>query len=318
MTTNQTIDGDKLAIPLTAEQFVKGYCERSGISLSEFYEAMVPMPDPRSPAGWAAVSNNPLCVKAHVELYSPEASKPAAQANGEPVADDHIPVEGMFRIEDTEKERIVWIKGGGFKCSSYDFCHFGENLNFVGLKWEWNGDLKLVMGWSCAPELRVKPEPIRHSQFSLLGGFPNIGGEPVLGPNGWQVDACHTEQATGSASICGDNRELKPASQLQGDPVTLNGKTTIREYVSNSVPEDQIGDDWTKGYEECKRRIHQMFQQPVNAEQPAPVAVVLPARPRADEEEYERMTDYEKGLLHGGIELWDKIDEAIRLAAKSR
>lgn len=52
--------------------------------------------------------------------------------------------------------------------------------------------------------------------------------------------------------------------------------------------------------------------------QPAPVAVVLPARPRADEEEYERMTDYEKGLLHGGIELWDKIDEAIRLAAKSR
>ena len=51
---------------------------------------------------------------------------------------------------------------------------------------------------------------------------------------------------------------------------------------------------------------------------PAPVAVVLPARPRADEEEYERMTDYEKGLLHGGIELWDKIDEAIRLSAKSR
>ncbi|NNA69440.1 hypothetical protein [Pseudomonas gessardii] len=49
------------------------------------------------------------------------------------------------------------------------------------------------------------------------------------------------------------------------------------------------------------------------AEHPAPVAVVLPARPRADEEEYERMTDYEKGLLHGGIELWDKIDEVTRL-----
>lgn len=37
-------------------------------------------------------------------------------------------------------------------------------------------------------------------------------------------------------------------------------------------------------------------------------SVVLPARPRADEENYERMTDYEKGLLHGAIELWDKID----------
>ncbi|WP_458736984.1 hypothetical protein [Pseudomonas chlororaphis] len=48
-------------------------------------------------------------------------------------------------------------------------------------------------------------------------------------------------------------------------------------------------------------------------EQPVPVAVVLPERPRADEDEYERMTDYEKGLLHGGIELWDKISEAIRL-----
>lgn len=33
---------------------------------------------------------------------------------------------------------------------------------------------------------------------------------------------------------------------------------------------------------------------------------ILP-RPRADEEEYARMTDYEKGLLHGGIELWDKL-----------
>jgi len=56
--------------------------------------------------------------------------------------------------------------------------------------------------------------------------------------------------------------------------------------------------------------------QALYAEQPAPVAVVLPARPRADEEEYERMTDYEKGLLHGGIELWDKIDEVTRLNVK--
>lgn len=39
-------------------------------------------------------------------------------------------------------------------------------------------------------------------------------------------------------------------------------------------------------------------------------------RPRADEEEHERMTEYEKGLLHGGIELWDKINE-IQPSAKS-
>lgn len=38
---------------------------------------------------------------------------------------------------------------------------------------------------------------------------------------------------------------------------------------------------------------------------------ILP-RPRADAEEYSRMTDYEKGLLHGGIELWDKLDQLVR------
>lgn len=37
---------------------------------------------------------------------------------------------------------------------------------------------------------------------------------------------------------------------------------------------------------------------------------ILP-RPRADEEEYELMTDYEKGLLHGGVELWDKLDRLV-------
>ena len=63
------------------------------------------------------------------------------------------------------------------------------------------------------------------------------------------------------------------AAQPKVEPVTMDGKTTIREYVANSVPEDQISDDWTKGYEECKRRIHRMFQQQVNAEQPAPVAL---------------------------------------------
>lgn len=187
MTTNQTIDG----VRKLAEQA----CGTS--------------PDSPAYRRFIAAMNPTLLL---------DLTAPAAQANGEPVADDHIPVEGMFRIEDTEKERIVWIKGGGFKCSSYDFCHFGKNLNFVGLKWEWNGDLKLVMGWNCAPELRVKPEPIRPSQFSLLGGFPDVGGEPVLGPNGWQVASCHTEQATGSASICGDNRELNPASQPQVEP----------------------------------------------------------------------------------------------------
>src|SRR6185295_10995192 len=74
--------------------------------------------------------------------------------------------------------------------------------------------------------------------------------------------------------LTAENERLKGG---QGEPVTMDGKTTIRQYVADSVPEDQIGDEWTKGYEECKRRIHAMFQQPTNS-QPAPVSVVLPER----------------------------------------
>lgn len=48
------------------------------------------------------------------------------------------------------------------------------------------------------------------------------------------------------------------------DPVTMDGTTTIREYVANAVPKDTPMDKWTQGYEECKRRIHAMFEQPCN------------------------------------------------------
>ncbi|EQB1788981.1 hypothetical protein ACYCW3_000819 [Klebsiella quasipneumoniae] len=55
---------------ISASEFVKQYCKKSGITEREFYETQVPMPDPASPWGWAAVSNNPLSIKAHVNLYS--------------------------------------------------------------------------------------------------------------------------------------------------------------------------------------------------------------------------------------------------------
>ncbi|MGU9856207.1 hypothetical protein [Pseudomonas sp. LF245] len=37
---------------------------------------------------------------------------------------------------------------------------------------------------------------------------------------------------------------------------------TVREFVANPVPDDQIGDDWTKGYEECKRRVLALISAP--------------------------------------------------------
>lgn len=64
--------------PITVSEFVRGYCERSGITEREFYATQIPMPDQTSPSGWAAVSNNPLSVKAHVDLYSGKPSAPEA------------------------------------------------------------------------------------------------------------------------------------------------------------------------------------------------------------------------------------------------
>lgn len=63
---------------ISASEFVKQYCKKNGIAEREFYETQVPMPDPTSPYGWAAVSNNPLSIKAHVDLYSGKPPAPEA------------------------------------------------------------------------------------------------------------------------------------------------------------------------------------------------------------------------------------------------
>lgn len=84
-------------------------------------------------------------------------------------------------------------------------------------------------------------------------------------------DAENTEAASELDSLI-----AAPAVERQVEPVTMDGKTTIREYAANTIDEKFIGDDWTKGYEECKRRIHTMLMQPINTSPPAPVAVVLP------------------------------------------
>lgn len=55
--------------PTSAAQFVKDYCKAAGWTEKEFYETQVPMPDITSPSGWAAVSNSPLSIKSHVDLY---------------------------------------------------------------------------------------------------------------------------------------------------------------------------------------------------------------------------------------------------------
>lgn len=68
---------------MTAAEFVKQYCEVAGWTEKEFYESQVPMPDSTSPSGWAAVSNSPLAIKAHVDLYM---RMPLAGMDIDPVA----------------------------------------------------------------------------------------------------------------------------------------------------------------------------------------------------------------------------------------
>ncbi|HFQ9136609.1 TPA: hypothetical protein ACHTL7_005183 [Pseudomonas aeruginosa] len=65
-------------------------------------------------------------------------------------------------------------------------------------------------------------------------------------------------------SCLGELAELRARVVVVQDPVTMDGTTTIREYVANAVPKDTPMDKWTQGYEECKRRIHAMFEQPCN------------------------------------------------------
>ena len=52
--------------------FVERYANDSGMTVREFYDHFVPMPDATSPHGFAAVSNRPLAIKGHTELYWPE------------------------------------------------------------------------------------------------------------------------------------------------------------------------------------------------------------------------------------------------------
>ncbi|MBH4103394.1 hypothetical protein I5M52_13815 [Pseudomonas aeruginosa] len=84
----------------------------------------------------------------------------------------------------------------------------------------------------------------------------------------------HSEPPTYAQQLCRMKHRYecaeKEAAALRArvavvpDPVTMDGTTTIREYVANAVPKDTPMDKWTQGYEEFKRRIHAMFEQPCN------------------------------------------------------
>ncbi|HEP7965924.1 TPA: hypothetical protein VDT13_006026 [Pseudomonas aeruginosa] len=95
-----------------------------------------------------------------------------------------------------------------------------------------------------AQALREEVAALKHSQQVLIGSRNAHRDER---------DAARKEVAA-----------LRARVVVLPEPVTMDGTTTIREYVANAVPKDTPMDKWTQGYEECKRRIHAMFEQPCN------------------------------------------------------
>lgn len=95
------------------------------------------------------------------------------EAEREKVTNDYVPFEGSFRVEETEKGFTYWLKAGGYNSSLYDFCFENEDLDFFGLKWEWNGDLKVEFRYNSSYQEKIsKKTRMEDSQGStILGGM---------------------------------------------------------------------------------------------------------------------------------------------------
>lgn len=60
---------------MTKEEFEKGYCERSGITIEFYNKYKVTLPcacGEEDCEGWAAMSNDPELIKWHMQFYAPK------------------------------------------------------------------------------------------------------------------------------------------------------------------------------------------------------------------------------------------------------
>ena len=91
----------------------------------------------------------------------------------------------------------------------------------------------------------------------------------------------------------------KPATGTPGGWVAWQYRVSAGPQTGWSLWHDGKGGEFKQSY--------QVETRPLYAEQPARVAVVMPERPYASEEDQQSMTEYEIGLGHGACEMWDKI-----------
>lgn len=103
-------------------------------------------------------------------------------------------------------------------------------------------------------------------RFSVVKMLSEAGNKIGYDPHGPEIVMAkdYDALAAEAQALREEVAALRARVAVVPDPVTMDGTTTIREYVANAVPKDTPMDKWTQGYEECKRRMHAMFEQPCN------------------------------------------------------
>jgi hypothetical protein len=60
-------------------------------------------------------------------------------------------------------------------------------------------------------------------------------------------------------------RDPSPLDRPSVEPLMADGKTKLSDYLEDNTPDDQIMDEWTKGYNECKRRLFKIVGHQLRA-----------------------------------------------------
>lgn len=153
-----------------------------------------------------------------------------------------------------------------------------------------HAELRLTLGQF--RELRALLDAKPAEEFNPEGwAIDHSAGRPILVHNNCSV--IEAEQAYGLLEL------IKSAAQPQGEPVAWQYRVSAGPQTGWSLWHDGKGEEFKRSY--------QVETRPLYAEQPALVAVVLPERSYASDEDQQSMTDYEIGLGHGACEMWDKI-----------
>lgn len=126
---------------ISAKEFVRQYCQNAGWTEKEFYETQVPMPDDTSPYGWAAVSNDYLSIKSHVEIHL-----------SNPIGSEWISVDERLP-EEGEVVAVAWGKQYQGEEPTYLDASFDHIRNEWVIYFDgYPEEVEKITHWSPAPE----------------------------------------------------------------------------------------------------------------------------------------------------------------------